>query len=81
MVDLPVLVQVSNPGSGLVQGAYLGECESECVDPFPCIGSRSAGGVAADNALGVDEASLDFCGGPALLDRAVRALSAVKDDA
>ncbi len=69
-VDLPEFMQVTDPLCCLLLGADAGECQRQPVEGAPGIGAGPAGGVAADDALGVDEAALDLCLRPAVFDRA-----------
>lgn len=79
-VDDPEVMQVQRPFAGLFQGGDLGQLQRERVDCLACGGAWFGGGVAADNALGVDQTALDLRIGPARFDGGVRALSAVKDN-
>ncbi len=69
-VDLPEFMQVNDPLCCLLSGADAGECQREPVKGAPGIGVGPRGGVAVDNALGVDEAALDLCFWSAVFDRA-----------
>ncbi|AGP29725.1 hypothetical protein A606_00335 [Corynebacterium terpenotabidum Y-11] len=64
-VDGAELVQAGHPVSGGVQIRDAGEFQSEAVEGFSGRCAGSAGGVAADGSLDVDEAALDRGVGPA----------------
>ena len=79
-VDGAEVVQAGDPFGGLVQIMDVGEFQGEAVEGFPGRRAGSAGGVAADDALDVDQAALDRGIGPAGSDRGLCALAAVGGD-
>lgn len=68
VVELAEFVEVECPFASLVEGGDGREFSREGVDGFTCTCAGVAGGVAAYGALSVDEASLNFGGGPAGFD-------------
>lgn len=72
-------MQLHTPRGGFIQCGDPGQFQRKSVDGAPGIGAWVGGGVAADHALGVDEAALNFRSRPALFDCAVCALAAVDD--
>lgn len=67
-VGVVEVVEVPDPVCCLVEVCDSGELQGEAVERFTCGGAWFAGGVAADCSLGVDQAALDFGGGPAAVD-------------
>ena len=61
-------MQLRTPLRCLVQGGDSGQFQREFVDGAPSIRAWVGGGVAAHHALGVDEAALDACCWPAVVD-------------
>ena len=80
VVDGTEVVQAGDPGGRLVKVADTREFQGEAVEGFPGRGAGSAGGVAADDALDVDEAALDRSGWPERFDGGLGALTAVGGD-